>query len=188
MANQEFYDPHNEKENLHYYSSVEERESLQSVAYQEKQRLNAKRARRSRLIILADIVLLCLLILFFAFARPFLLSTKMIGGVRLHGTLLHQDADTKQIWCFIKIKNLSFVPMDFAGEGERVLSLIVRYGTQEKTGVLAIPSKGELIGVDFGFDWEEGIDYFFVTAQIAKREGTLIKKIQIPVKKYSFLF
>lgn len=188
MNKQEYYDPNAEKESLHFYSSIEERESFPNAGFKEKQKISEERARRSRRIILADMIILCLLFLFFTFAYPYLLSTKTIEGIRLHGSLLHHDVETQKIWCFVKMKNSTFDVDTLSTDNKRSLLLKVSYGSQQIEKELPIPPKGEIEGIDFGFDLEKGASYFFVTAQIQKEGDPITKKLQIPVKKYTFLF
>lgn len=162
MKKREFYDP--DQKNMHFYSSHQERLDQHSDRYYQKLEENFKRGRKGRRMIFADLAIIVLIVIFFAFGRPYLLARESLSGCNAHVSLINLDTKKQQVNAFLKIKNRNAI------EGDDI-RVIAKYGTQELSFDLIIPEKGGLTGQGFVFKVEEDIDYVLVTLQIGGKEG-----------------
>lgn len=176
MANQnEYFDQ--EESMFHYYTSKQEREKIYTQAYKEKLIANKRRAKRAKIIIIVDLLLIGAIFLFFKYAYLPIISTKQVEQFQFRGVLLSIDKNQSMVHAAIKIKRMK-TSLD-----DQNAILHCSLNAIKKTTLVNLPTSFDSTIVAVSLPFEQPLAYIDVIIEIGESKGEL----KIPLKKISLL-
>ncbi len=166
---QESFDPNNTQ---YDFTPPETRRSRYSKRYKERQREDLRQIKKRRRIIFFDIILICLIYIFFVMVRPHIMGQERAFGYKFSISYLHTDNKTGQVFALLEIKKLgeeAVAPVDF----------LALYGDEEQSLSVNLPTEeGRVVWHELIFDHDpevSEIDIQFHSGE-EKREITAFTK------------